>query len=254
MYDSKNITHAYLAYYLTFPVFSQCLLFILGMSSLRLDVFARVTRNYEFCIIVEKLRFLIIYFSRYSLVAVLTRESDRFLDNLNMIALFFGILGGAAMMIIANFQETAVVTIHLSAACICFGSGCIYMWLQSWITVRMYPLYTNRRIGWIRATISFVSTFAFLMAVGFGWYAAHTFHMYYPNLPTPRPWNRKFWQPGYDSHVISAVAEWVMVILHILFIISFSRDFEKLQVTLSIESLVAHLDHSPLLRSITIHK
>ncbi|RCN52588.1 hypothetical protein ANCCAN_01287, partial [Ancylostoma caninum] len=87
-------------------------------------------------------------------------------------------------------------------------------------------------------------------AVGFGIHAANVFHQYYPSLPTPRPWNRKLWQPGYNYHVISAAAEWIMAISHVCFIVSYSRDFEKLRVSLYIESLVTHLDHSPILRSI----
>ncbi|KHJ98660.1 hypothetical protein OESDEN_01352 [Oesophagostomum dentatum] len=149
-----------------------------------------------------------------------------------------------------DVQETAVITVHLLAALLCFGSGCLYMIMQSWITVRMYPVYTNRRIGIIRSCIAAVSTVAFCVAVGFGFYAAHIFHLYYPDLPTPRPWNRKLWQPGYDYHVVSAIAEWVTAIMHVFFIVSYSRDFEKLRVSLYVESLVTHLDHSPILRSI----
>ncbi|KAK6760565.1 hypothetical protein RB195_021866 [Necator americanus] len=194
---------------------------------------------------------LVVVYLRYSLITVLVHDSDPdpLLGSLNFISLIFGMLGGFAMMIIANFQETALITVHLSAACLCFGSGCLYMMLQSWITVRMYPLYTNRRIGIIRSCITVVSTVSFIMAVSFGIYAAHEFHRYYPDLPTPRPWNRKYWQPGYNYHVVSAIAEWIMAISHVFFIVSYSRDFEKLRVSLYIESLVTHLDHSPILRS-----
>ncbi|VDM74653.1 unnamed protein product, partial [Strongylus vulgaris] len=195
---------------------------------------------------------LAIIYLRYSLIAVIVRDSDPdwIIDGVNIASFVIGMIGGSSMFIIANFQETAVIGLHLLAACVCFGSGCIYMILQSWITVRMYPLFTNQRIGIIRSCIAAVSVVAFFVALGFGIYAAHVFHQYYPDLPTPRPWNRKLWQPGYNYHVISAAAEWVMAITHVSFILSYARDFEKLRVSLYVESLVTHLDHSPILRSI----
>lgn len=193
---------------------------------------------------------MMVIYLRYSLVAVLIRDSDKVMDNVNIASFCIGMVGGFAMLIVGNVQETALIAIHLLAAFICFGSGCLYTILQSWITIRMHPLYTNRRIGVVRATISAIATISFAIAVSFGWYAAHEFHLYYPDLPTPRPWNRKLWQPGYNFHVVSAVAEWIMAVAHVSFILTYARDFEKIRVSLYVESLVSHLDHSPLIRSI----
>lgn len=62
-----------------------------------------------------------------------------------------------------NFdQETAVITVHFIAAFICFGSGCVYMVLQSYIAFYMYPLYNNRRIGFIRGAIAAFSVVCFV--------------------------------------------------------------------------------------------
>lgn len=46
--------------------------------------------------------------------------------------MYIGMVGAFGMFIVANFQETAVVRIHIFAAILCFGSGCAYMLLQSW--------------------------------------------------------------------------------------------------------------------------
>ncbi|KJH48732.1 hypothetical protein DICVIV_05126 [Dictyocaulus viviparus] len=192
---------------------------------------------------------MVVMYLRYSLIAVLIRDSDRVMEKVNIISFCVGLVGGFSMLIVANFQQTAVITIHLLAACVCFGSGCLYTILHSWITLRMYPLYTNRCIGVIRATIAVITTTCFLIAVGFGLYASHEFHRYYPNLPTPRPWNRKLWQPGYEFHVVSAIAEWITAVAHVAFILTYTRDFEKIRVTLYIESLVSHLSHSPIMPS-----
>ncbi|CAJ0584161.1 unnamed protein product, partial [Mesorhabditis spiculigera] len=192
---------------------------------------------------------MIVIYLRYSLVKELIRGSDQKIERANGIALFFGLVGAMGMMVVANFQESAVIKIHLGAAVTCFGSGGLYMTLQSYITLRMYPIFNNRRIGIIRVLISVWSLTTFFVAIGFGTAAANKFHEFYPDLPTPRPWNRHIWMPGYELHVVSAIAEWMMAAGHIAFILSFSREFEKIRATLKVESLVVHLDNSPLWRS-----
>ena len=54
---------------------------------------------------------------------------------------------------------------------------------------------------------------------------------------------------GYEYHVVSAVAEWVLVGLNGAFLLSYSRDFEKLRVDIEVHPLVSHLDESPIARS-----
>lgn len=51
---------------------------------------------------------------------------------------------------------------------------------------------------------------------------------------------------GYTLHCISAVAEWTLAILQISFFLSYSREFEKIRVSMLIQPLVTHLDHSPI--------
>ncbi|CAD6185029.1 unnamed protein product [Caenorhabditis auriculariae] len=113
----------------------------------------------------------------------------------------------------------------------------------------MHPSYANRKIGYIRLALALFGTVCFFTAVSFGWYAAHVFHQYYPNLPTPRPWTSKMWQPGYNYHVRSAFAEWSMALSIVAYILSYSRDFEKFEAKLVVERLVVHLDHSPMANS-----
>ena len=40
-----------------------------------------------------------------------------------------------------------------------------------------------------------------------------------------------------------------MAVMNVSFLLSYSRDFEKIRVSMNTESLVAHLDHSPIYRS-----
>uniref|UniRef100_A0A915PM41 CWH43-like N-terminal domain-containing protein n=1 Tax=Setaria digitata TaxID=48799 RepID=A0A915PM41_9BILA len=194
---------------------------------------------------------MLIIYLRYSLVVELNRGSDHLLKRLNVFTFVVGMLGGVGMFFVANFQESAVITVHLTSAFVCFGCGCFYMLLQSCLAFYMYPLYNNRRIGFIRSAIALSATLSFVTVIAFGVAASNEFHKHFPDLPTPRPWSRKTNQPGYNLHCVSAIAEWCLAVFNVLFILSFSRDFEKLRVELSVQPLVSHLDHSPLWHSTT---
>uniref|UniRef100_A0A183CBA9 DNA damage-regulated autophagy modulator protein 2 n=1 Tax=Globodera pallida TaxID=36090 RepID=A0A183CBA9_GLOPA len=184
---------------------------------------------------------------RYSLVVELNRSSDLKLKAVNRLAFYVGISSGVGMFIVANFQETAVVQVHLFGAFLCFGSGCVYMLLQSWVTYRMSPLFNGPQIAHIRLAIALAGTISFATAFSFGLMAANTFHYYYPDRPTPRPWTRKHGLlPGYDLHCISAIAEWTLALLKMAFLLSYSREFEKIRVELGVQPLVSHLDQSPI--------
>ena len=65
------------------------------------------------------------------------------------------------MFVVANFQETAVIWIHLIAAVVCFGGSVIYMLGHSWISHRMVPLYASRQIAHIRTTLAVLGFVAF---------------------------------------------------------------------------------------------
>lgn len=45
------------------------------------------------------------------------------------------------------------------------------------------------------------------------------------------------------------MAEWALALLNMAYILSFSRDFEKIRVDLRVNPLVGHLDQSPIWRS-----
>ncbi|CAD5216012.1 unnamed protein product [Bursaphelenchus okinawaensis] len=192
---------------------------------------------------------VVIVYLRYSLIAELNRSSNILLKRLNRIALYFGTIGGIGMCIVANFQETAVVKIHLFGALNCFGFGGLYMILQSIISHIMCPLFAGRRAANVRSVLAIVSVIAFFVAVYYGVAAVNMFHKFHPDLPTPRPWSRKQMHEGYELHCVSAIAEWTLALMNMAFILSFSRDFEKIRVDLRVNPLVGHLDQSPIWRS-----
>uniref|UniRef100_A0A0K0FPT7 DNA damage-regulated autophagy modulator protein 2 n=1 Tax=Strongyloides venezuelensis TaxID=75913 RepID=A0A0K0FPT7_STRVS len=181
---------------------------------------------------------------RYMLVAQLNRELDLFLKKINRINFTFGMVAGFSMLIVANFQQTAQWTIHITAAVICFTSSVIYMCIDSFITLYMYPTYNNKKIAYIRIGIAITGIIALALAIIFGFAASIKFHSVYPDKEIPKPWSRrKILMPGYDLHCISAFFEWLLAVIIMAYVISFSRDFESIHVKLTVEALVSHLDH-----------
>jgi len=182
---------------------------------------------------------------RYDLIAELNRNSNVKLKYLNKFAYIVGLVGSFGMFLVANFQETAVVQIHLTGALLSFGFGGIYMILHAVISHMMVPLFASRRAAYIRSVYAGIGFVAFFTALVFGILASNKFHSYHPDAPTPRPWSRKTSAEGYELHCISAVAEWCLAIINTLYLLSYSRDFETIQVKLSVNPLVGHLDQSP---------
>lgn len=92
----------------------------------------------------------------------LNRSTDLTLKLVNRVVFYLGLIGALGMFFVANFQETAVIQIHLFGAILCFGSGCLYMLGQTWISYRMHPLYANKRIAHIRLVLAVASSISFV--------------------------------------------------------------------------------------------
>jgi len=194
---------------------------------------------------------LLVCYLRYSLVVELNRGSDAILEKMNEVTLYFGALGAFGMFIVANFQETALIYIHLFGAILCFGTGVLFMAGTAACSYRMHPIFSNQRIAHVRAAMAAVGVVLFFTSLVCGIWAGRVFHSVFPDLPTPRPWSRKLVpMPGYELHCVSALAEWLLACLNMCFILSFSREFEKIRVQLGVQPLVSHLDQSPLWHSI----
>jgi hypothetical protein len=62
------------------------------------------------------------YYRSYALTSAVVKH--------NKIALWTGFLSCFGLSLVANFQETNVIVVHLTGAFLCFGLGTVYIWLQ----------------------------------------------------------------------------------------------------------------------------
>jgi hypothetical protein len=62
------------------------------------------------------------YYRSYALAPAVIKQ--------NKVALWIGFLSCFGLSLVANFQETNVIVVHLTGAFLCFGLGTVYIWLQ----------------------------------------------------------------------------------------------------------------------------
>lgn len=83
----------------------------------------------------------------------------------NKIALVLGSLAALGMSMVANFQETSVMTCHATGAYLCFVLGILYSYINTWISYRMIPLHSSPSECTAQLICSCVGTVAFITSI-----------------------------------------------------------------------------------------
>ncbi|XP_062316166.1 DNA damage-regulated autophagy modulator protein 2 [Osmerus eperlanus] len=195
---------------------------------------------------------------RYKQVQSLALGGEHSLHLLNCAGLVLGILSCLGMCVVANFQKTSIISMHLVGAGLTFFMGVFYILVQTGMSYRMQPRFHGRDILWARTAVGLWSlasiVTAFVSSV-----------ILYDDLPGVDVTSKLHWSPGetgYTAHMVSAVAEWSLAFSFISFFLTYIRDFQKIefQVQAILQSNhlynynhydgrthVYHGEHSPLL-------
>ncbi|XP_001332583.1 DNA damage-regulated autophagy modulator protein 2 [Danio rerio] len=178
---------------------------------------------------------------RYKQVQALISASESGLQLLNYSGLLMGIFSTVGMCVVANFQKSDVMSIHLLGAGLTFGPGTLYILVQTGMSYRMQPRFHGRDILCARVAVgmwSLISIIAlFVSSV-----------VMYDDLPGVNVAAKLHWQPaerGFVAHQISATAEWSLAFSFICFFITYIQDFQK--ITLRVQSVLQsnHLYNYP---------
>ena len=86
------------------------------------------------------------------------------LHMINDVALLLGGLSSFGIMLVANFQETSVLFIHLIGATMTFVLGNVYCWIHTYLT-HVTGGSARRKMVIGRATFSLISTIGFILTV-----------------------------------------------------------------------------------------
>lgn len=149
------------------------------------------------------------------------RPRLRFPNNLS---LFFGITSAVGMSFVANFQETSVILVHIVGAIMAFGLSICYAWVQTYISYHLHPFETGILMCHLRAMLSFIMTVTFVMVWVFTSLASRKFHGL-----SPRQWHPN--DGGFVEHLVATISEWVMAITTLLYMVTFSLEFEQRGLT-----------------------
>ncbi|XP_039357912.1 DNA damage-regulated autophagy modulator protein 1 isoform X6 [Mauremys reevesii] len=111
-------------------------------------------------------------------------------------------------------RELSVPSVHDGGALVAFGSGVVYITLQSVISFKSCPQWNSHSTCYIRIAISIVSWIAVIPMIACASLISIT---------------KVDWIPGekdYTYHFVSAICEWTVAFGFIFFFLTFIRDFQ----------------------------
>ncbi|NWY47642.1 DRAM1 protein, partial [Sylvia atricapilla] len=122
---------------------------------------------FGFMINISALLAAITMYIRYLLIEKQNESSHFVRSSCNMFTLCIGLMGCTGMGIVATFQELAVPSVHDIGALVAFGSGVVYITLQSLISYKSCPRWNTYLVCHIRMAISVISCIAFIPMIVF---------------------------------------------------------------------------------------
>lgn len=162
---------------------------------------------------------------RYKQVHALNPEDNRII-RLNKAGLVIGFLSCLGLSVVANFQKTTIIIVHICGSVTAFGMGSLYILVQTILSYKMQPKIHGKQIFWIRLLIliwcgvSALSMLIFSILLHGGSY----------NIEIDK---KLHWNPedkGYVFHLITTASEWSMAFSFFGFFLTYVRDFQKISL------------------------
>ncbi|XP_030640449.1 DNA damage-regulated autophagy modulator protein 2 [Chanos chanos] len=169
---------------------------------------------------------------RYKQVQALIADSEFSLQLLNYVGLLLGTFSCCGMCVVANFQKTDMIFIHLLGAGLTYGPGALYILVQTGVSYRMQPRFHGKDILWARTAVGVWALVSIIIL-----FVSSV--LMYDDLPGVDTVQKMHWQPGetgYVAHQVSAAAEWFLTFSFIGFFLTYIHDFQK--ITLWIQPIL----------------
>ncbi|GFG32451.1 hypothetical protein Cfor_04301, partial [Coptotermes formosanus] len=141
----------------------------------------------------------------------------------NKVALSFGLTSCVGLDIVANFQESNVIVVHMLGAFLCFAAGTIYFILQAICSYYLHPLANSIVMAHMRVVLAMVCTVFFILLSITGVISHLQFHG-----KDPRKWYPE--DGGWEMHVASTVSEWIVATSFCVYILSFVQEFRAISI------------------------
>ncbi|KAI1893151.1 hypothetical protein AGOR_G00140960 [Albula goreensis] len=163
---------------------------------------------------------------RYKQVQGLTDPEDSGLHSLNAFGLALGSISSFGMCIVANFQKTEIVSMHMVGAVVTFGVGALYILAQTLLSYRMQPHVHGKDVFWARLTVGLWTSLSMLSML----VSSSIMYSSLPGVDVPRKLHWTPGEPGYTAHLISTISEWSLAFSFISFFLTYIRDFQKINL------------------------
>jgi len=140
---------------------------------------------------------------------------------INYLSLGVGWFAAVGLTLVANFQETEVLAVHLTGAFMAFGLGTLYLWSQVLASCLLYPLAHGKSTIIVRLVLAAINSVSFIVMVVAGVQANKEWHG-----KDPTKWNKD--DGGWTMHVVSTASEWIMSFSFNIFVLTLIPEFRKL--------------------------
>nr|XP_039270431.1 DNA damage-regulated autophagy modulator protein 2-like [Styela clava] len=168
-----------------------------------------------------------------SFLIKLSDHDVRKVYRVNKISWYFGIAISLGMSLVANFQETSVLGVHLFGALLTFGGGTVYEFMQTYITYKMHPEVNGLVVAHVRLGISILSV-VFITTTFIASSIAQ--------VPVKFHWAPE--DHGYAAHLASTIAEWLLAATFLSYFYTFIRDFQVITMDVEPNNRCDNLHHS----------
>jgi hypothetical protein len=153
--------------------------------------------------------------------------------NISRAMMVLGFISVFGIIIVANFQASNVLSVHMTGALMAFGVGLLYAWTQTIFGYVMKPSMVARAVHHIRLVLCILGAVFFITmeASGFSEYKPATYRPENSNTTTNLPFGHwPSYVPGYDRHIIATICEWLMVLMFQLYILTFAIEFRHISI------------------------
>ncbi|XP_015111768.1 DNA damage-regulated autophagy modulator protein 2 [Diachasma alloeum] len=168
---------------------------------------------------------LVVYIRHAQLKELLvSSQMPHYWQRLNRVAFAVGLISTLGISVVANFQETSVLSVHLIGAIAAFGGGTVYIWLQAIISYKMQPLGPAPLVINLRLALCMMSTVLFFATFIAAAFSAKAFHG-----EDVRKWRPE--DGGWGLHLFSSICEWACAIVVCIYILTFTNEFREIQMS-----------------------
>lgn len=200
-----------------------------------------------------------IVLTRYLQINTYYKSEGNKVSRLNRWSYYLGTMSAFGMLLVANFQDNEIFTLHFLGAFMVYGGGTVYAWIHAVLTTRIHStslsgsfgVQSGRAgesgvsMGKARFILAGLCTVTMVMVGAFAMLAFNeqplikdlppgcgANHSATDKFDHMRPWPGK-WEPcmeGYGYHLVSTLSEWLLTLFFGLYFLTFSWDFAKISL------------------------